>query len=72
MAMLTHTRGVFERAAPYTGEPAHRPDNCREGATGWAIRKRFALCLVTVLVATGALAAIIALKAAIYLSRVNY
>jgi hypothetical protein len=70
MAMLTHTRGVFERAAP-TPVSRHTVPTTAAKAQLAAI-KRFALCLVTVLVATGALAAIIALKAAIYLSRVNY
>jgi hypothetical protein len=70
MTMLTPTRGGFERAAP---SPV-RPHPARIAATKaqLAAIKRLVRCAVTVLVATGALAAIIGLKAAIYLSRVNY
>jgi hypothetical protein len=70
MTMLTHTRGRFERTAHSSG---------RQGAIGTAAAKahpatikRFCICALTLLAAGGALAAIIALKAAIYVPRFNY
>jgi hypothetical protein len=69
MTMLTHTRGRFERTAHSSG---------RQGAVGTAAKahpatiKRFCICALTLLAAGGALAAIIALKAAIYVPRFNY
>jgi hypothetical protein len=70
MTMLTHTRGVFERAAHFPVR--QHPARTAAAKAQLAAIKRFILCAVTILMATGALAAIIALKAAIYLSRLNY
>jgi hypothetical protein len=70
MTMLTHTRGAFERTAHSSGGL---------GAIGTAAAKAHLatikrLCnrALTVLAAGGVLAAIVALKAAIYLPRLNY
>jgi hypothetical protein len=70
MTMLTHPRGPFERAADSSG----RPDTVGAAAAKahLATIKRFCICALTVLAAGGVLAAIIALKATIYLSRLNY
>jgi hypothetical protein len=70
MTMLTHTSGAFERAA-HSPVRQHASQTAAAKAQLAAI-KRVMLCAVTILVATGALAAIIALKTAIYLSRLNY
>jgi hypothetical protein len=70
MTMLTHSRGRFERVLYSSG----RRDNVRAGAAQahLATIKRFCVCALTVLVAGGAVAAVIALKTAVYLSRLNY
>jgi hypothetical protein len=68
MTMLTHTRGPFERA-PYS---AGNRDTITAGAAAaahLAMIKRFCLGAVTILAAGGAVAAIMALKIAIYLPR---
>lgn len=64
MTMLTHTRGPF-KPAPYSSER-------RDTVAGSAARahltmiKRFCTCALTILAAGGAIAAIVALKAAIF------
>jgi hypothetical protein len=69
MTMLTHTRGAFERAAaPVRQHPA--PTAAAKAQL--AAIKRYILCAVTILVATSALAAIVALKTAVYLSHLTY
>jgi hypothetical protein len=70
MTMLTHTRGPFERV-PYA---SGRRDTAGAGAAQahLAMIKRFCICALTMLVAGGAVAAVIALKTAVYLSRLNY
>jgi hypothetical protein len=70
MTTLTHTSGGFERAAhsPVRQHPARIATTKAQ----LAAIKRTVLCAVTILVATGALAAIIALKTAVYLSRLTY
>jgi hypothetical protein len=70
MTMLTHTRSPFERA-PYS---SRRRDAARADAAQahLAMIKRFCFCALMAVLAGGALAAIIALKAAIYLSRFSY
>jgi hypothetical protein len=70
MTMLTHTGGRFKPARCSSGGrdiAATGPANAR-----MAMIKRFCLCALTVLVAGGALAGIIALKAAIFLSRLSF
>ena len=64
MTMLMYTRDPFERA-PSSME---RRDAIREGAAEahLAMIKRFCISALTVLAAGGAIAAIIALKAAIF------
>jgi hypothetical protein len=70
MTMLTHSRGPFERSAYSSG----RRDTAGAGAAEahLAMIKRFCICALTILAAGGALAAIIALKAAIYYWRFHY
>jgi hypothetical protein len=70
MTMLTHTPGVFERAARSPARP-HAARTAVAKARRAAIRR---LCrgAVTILAAGGVLTAIIALKAVIYLLRFNY
>jgi hypothetical protein len=64
MTMLMHTRGPLERA-PYSSQ---RRDTvaARPAAAHLAMIRRFCVGGLTVLAAGGALAAIIALKAAIF------
>ena len=64
MTMLTHTRGPLERA-PYSSQ---RRDTvaARPAAAHLATIKRFGMCALTVVAAGSAIAAIIALKAAIF------
>jgi len=70
MTMLMHTRGPLERAAHSSG----RPDavGTAAGNAHLATIKRFCICALTIMAAGGAVTAIIALKAAIYLPRFNY
>jgi hypothetical protein len=70
MTTLTHTRGPFERISNSPG----RRDTVDAGRAEahLATFKRFCRCALTVLLVGGAVAGIIALKAAIYLSRLNY
>jgi hypothetical protein len=70
MTMLLHTRDPFKRA-PCSPQ---RRDTVKEGAAQahLAMIKRFCVCALAAVAAGGALAAIMALKAAIYLSRFNY
>lgn len=70
MTMLTHPRGPLDQAADSSG----RLDTVGTAAAKahLATIKRLCICALTVLAAGGALAAIIALKATIYLSRLNY
>ena len=64
MTMLMHTHGPFERApAPM---PRANTANADAAAMRLAAIKRFCFGALGVLAATGALAAVIALKAAIY------
>jgi hypothetical protein len=69
MAMLTPTPAPFEQTPRSPGSR----DTVRQVKTEayGAPVKRFFLCALTVLVAGAALGGIIALKAAIYLSRLN-
>jgi hypothetical protein len=64
MTMLMHARGPFERApgSLKKRDTAEAPST----KTHLALLKRVCISALTVLAATGALAAIIALKAAIY------
>lgn len=70
MTMLTHTYGPAERTQ-YSPETR---DSAQAGASRarLATIKRLCLRALAVLMVGGALAGIIALKAAIYLSRLNY
>ena len=64
MTMLTHTRGPFERAAHSSARP------CPGGAKAHLTTvKRFLAGVLTILAAGTAVAAIMALKIAIYLPR---
>jgi hypothetical protein len=69
MAMPTPTPAPFEQTPRSSGSR----DTVRSATTEacWAPVKRFFVCALTVLVAGAALGGIIALKAAIYLSRLN-
>jgi hypothetical protein len=63
MTMLTHARGPFERARYY-------PAGAGVAAASYlALIKRFFMRVLMVLAAGGAVAAIMALKVAIYLPR---
>jgi hypothetical protein len=67
MTMLTHTRGPFERVR-YS--PESRSDvRASRAAAHLAAIKRFCLGALTTLLAGSAVAAIMALKIAIYLPR---
>ena len=67
MTMWTHTGGPLKRA-PYT---AGSQDSARVGAAAayLAMIKRFSMCVLMMLGAGVAIAAIMALKVAIYLPR---
>jgi hypothetical protein len=64
MTMLTHTRGPFERAAHSSVRPY--PGSAKAHLTAV---KRFLAGVLTILAAGTAVAAIMALKIAIYLPR---
>jgi hypothetical protein len=70
MTMLTHTCAP-SKPAPHLSE---RRDTVGAGAADahLAMIKRFCLCALTILVAGGAAAGVIALKAAIYFWRFHY
>jgi hypothetical protein len=70
MTMLTHTRGPLERA-PYSSQ---RRDTvaARPAAAHLATIKRFCMWALTVMAAGSAIAAIIALKAALFLWVFHY
>jgi hypothetical protein len=70
MTMLIHTRGPLER----TPRSSVGRKTVRTGlaAARSATIKRFCVRALAVLAAMGALAGIIALEAAFYLSRLNY
>jgi hypothetical protein len=65
MTMLTHTRGPLEQAL-YSSQ---RRENAaaRPAAAHLAMIKRFGMCVLTVLAAGSAIAAVIALKAVLFL-----
>jgi hypothetical protein len=66
MTMVMHTRGPFERAAG----SSQRRNPARTGAAAHlAMIRRFCVTAVTILAAGTAVAAIMALKLAIYLPR---
>ena len=67
MTMLTHTRGPFERAS--CSSEGRDPAKPVSAAAHLAMIKRFCLGVVTILAAGAAVAAIMALKIAIYLPR---
>jgi hypothetical protein len=69
MTMLTHTRGIFERAArsPVRQHPVLTGAKARR-----ATIRRLCRGAVTILATGGVLTAIIALKAVIYLLRFNH
>lgn len=70
MTMLMHTHGPFE--------PARHSSDVRDAAATatanarTAMIKRFCVCALAILIAGGALTAIIALRTAIYFSRFGY
>ena len=70
MTVLTHTRGPLERAR----HPLENRTDVRAGsaAARLAIIKQFCLGVLTILVAGSAVAAIMALKIAIYLPRFHH
>ena len=70
MTVPTHTRGPFERA-PYS---MARRDTIGAGAAEahLAMIKRFCKCALTILAAGGAVAGVIALKAAVHISSFSY
>jgi hypothetical protein len=70
MTMLVHSHGPFA-GFPY---PSGRRDTVGADAAQahLAMIRRFCTCALTVLVAGGAVAAIIALKTAVYLSRLTF
>lgn len=67
MAMLTHARGAFERT-PYASG-GRDPAMAGRAAAHLAMIRRFCVAVVTILAAWAALAAIMALKIAVYLPR---
>ena len=67
MTMLTHTRGPFERARYSSGSQS--PIRAGSAAAHLATIKRFCIGAVTIVVTGMAIAAIMALKIAIYLPR---
>jgi hypothetical protein len=70
MTMLMQTRDPLERAPSST----QRRDTIKEGAAQarLAMIKRFCISALVAVAAGGAVAAIVALKAAIHLSRFDY
>ena len=68
MTMLTHPGREF-KPAPYRSGQRHTAGTT---TADFAALKRFCLCALTVLLAGGAVAGIIALKTAIALSRISY
>jgi hypothetical protein len=70
MTMLTHAGGQFKPARYSSGAR----DTAGTGATNahLAMIQRFCMCALTILMAGGAVAGIIALKTAIALSRLGY
>ena len=70
MTMLTHTRVPFERAPCSSG--SRDAARAEVAQAQLATIKRFCVCALTVALAGGALAAIIALKAAVYFLRFSY
>jgi hypothetical protein len=70
MTMLTHPGRPFERA-PHSSE-LRKPAETAAMDSRLAKIKQFCVCAFSVLLAMGALAGIIALKAAFFLSRLNF
>jgi hypothetical protein len=68
MTLLTHERGPFDRA-PFSSREAAGPATA---AAHLAMIKRAGKFALAVLMVGGALAGIIALKAAIFLSRLSF
>ena len=68
MTMLTHTRGPFERAGHLLESRGSLGAN--NAAAHLATIKRFCLGALTILLAGSAVAAIMALKIAVYLPRI--
>jgi hypothetical protein len=68
MTMLTHIRGPFERDS----RSSARRNTAGTGPTHLAMIKRFCMFALTVLLAGGAVAGVMALKIALYFWRVGY
>lgn len=70
MTMLTYNRSPFERAH----HPSETQDavETAEANARLADIKQFCICAVSILLAMAAVAGVIALKAAVYLSRLNF
>ena len=70
MTMLTHPGGPFEQAPDSSG----RQTTVEAGAADArrAKIKQFCMCALSVVLAVGVLAGIIALRAAFFLSRLNF
>jgi hypothetical protein len=68
MTMLTHRGNEFKPASYRSGQQHTAGTTIAD----FAVLKRFWLCALTVLLAGGAVAGIIALKTAIALSRISY
>ena len=70
MTLLTHPSEPLQRAAA-SSEERKKPDS-RAAAAGLAHIKQLCMCAFTILLTVGILVGGIALKAAVYLSRLNY
>ena len=68
MTMLSYTGNRFKSAS----YPSRRRDTATPVGARLAVFKRFCRCAVTVLLVGSGVAAIIALKTAIVLSRISY
>jgi hypothetical protein len=71
MTMLTHTHGPFERSS-YSPPQERNAARADATSTRLAAIKRLCLCVCAALLAGSAMAAIIALRTAVYLARFNY
>ena len=70
MTMLTHPGGPFEQAPDSSGRQATVETGAADARR--AKIKQFCMCALSVVLAVGVLAGIIALRAAFFLSRLNF
>jgi len=72
MTLLSHSPSRTENRFPHAAPSPRKQVATVETDAHWATIKRFCLIALTILLAGGAVAGVLALKTTVYLSHLNY